>query len=105
MATDDRCARITAAALAEILDECADRPGRIEEVGDGAFAFIPEGVPEREFGFDLNSPQTPEEVEEAIRSCMNSEWSRDWARSVLGDEAPPEALEQARRRACEGLFG
>lgn len=104
MSASDRCARITAAAMAEILEECADRPGRIEELADGAFAFIPHGVPEEQFGFSLDSPATPEEQEEAIRSCMNSEWARDWAESVLGPEAPPEALEQARRRACEGLF-
>lgn len=101
---EERCKRATLASMETILVECAGKQGQIEEIDDDVFAFLPEGVAEEQFGFSTNSPQTEAERQEAIESCMNSEWSREWAESVLGPDAPMEARSAARRRACEGLF-
>lgn len=104
MSTSDRCARATAVAMETILNECSGRQGKIEEVAEGSFVFIPEGMAEEEFGFETNSPETDDELEEAIESCMGSEWATEYADAFLGDDAPMDARETLKRNVCEGLF-
>lgn len=99
----DRCGRARAAAQEVVMQECEGEDGQMVEVAEDVFVFVREDSAQ-EFEFDLNSPETDDEFEEAIVSCMDSEWARDWSRSVLGPDAPDDALEQAKRRACEGLF-
>lgn len=102
MADKDQCQRATFAALEVIMEECAGRTGEIEEIQDGVFAFVPEDA-RREFDFDTNSPQTEAELEEAIESCMESEWATELAESFC-DSPRGECAERVKRRACEGLF-
>lgn len=102
---DDACARATAVAMETIIRECTDRDGQMEEINDDVFVFVPDDVADQQFGYSLNSPETQAEREEAVEACVDSEWAREWADSFVGDDAPREAHESARREACEGLFG
>lgn len=104
MATNESaCRRATMAAAEVIMENCDGAQGTVEEIGDSAFAFVPDDAKD-EFGFDLNSPETESEREQAVESCMGSEWATDWAASVVGADAPEDAKERARRSVCEGLF-
>lgn len=85
------------------MENCAGEGGTIEELDDHVFAFVPQDA-RGEMGLDEPLDPNDEQLPLAIESCMNSEWSRDWAESVLGPDATEEMLEAARRRACEGLF-
>lgn len=104
MATNENaCRRAVMASQEVILENCDDVEGSVEEIGRDVFAFVPSDARD-EFDFDLNGPKTDAEVAEAIRSCMESRWAEDWADNVLGPDAASEAVEAAKRRACEGLF-
>lgn len=104
MATaDERCSRAVAASREVIREECEGVNGEMVEVAPDIFAFVPDDRA-AEFDFDLNSPETENELAAAVESCMDSEWAEDWASSVLDEDAPAAAREAAKRRACEGLF-
>lgn len=101
--SDQQCSRAVAAAREVIQEACDGEGGEMVEIGDGAFAFIPDERRD-EFDFDLDSPQTDREIERAIESCMGSEWSTEWADSTVGEDAPADVRETVMRRACEGLI-
>lgn len=100
---DEQCQRAVMASREVIMEECEGENGRMVELPGNAFAFITEEM-EAELPFDLDDPGAVDDVESAIQECMESTWAMEWADGVVGDDAPPEADRQARRRACEGLF-
>lgn len=100
--SDQKCSRAVAAAREVIQEACEGEGGEMVEIGDGAFAFIPDDRRE-EFDFDLGESRSGRDAERAIQSCMESEWSTEWADSTVGEDAPEEVREMAMRRACEGL--
>lgn len=97
------CARATAAAMEVVKENCEGVNGTIEELAPDVFAFVPEKH-HADVGLDEPLDPNDDQLEGAIESCMDSEWARDWAESVLGPDATDAELERARRRACEGLF-
>lgn len=101
--TNDACSRAVAASQEVIMEECEGESGRMVELPGNAFAFITEDMA-AELPFDPANPEEVDDREEAIQACMDSEWAREWADGVVGEDATGELDRQARRRACEGLF-
>lgn len=100
---NDSCQRAVFAAAEVISEECGGEKMRVKRINGNTLALVSEEAID-EFGFDVNSPATESDREEAIENCMDSEWARDWAESVVGSDAGRDAMEQAKRRVCEGLF-
>lgn len=99
----DACARATMAAIEVVQEQCDGDEGTVKEVANGIFAYVPSDAAD-DFDFDLNSPETPEEREQAVQSCMGSEWAEGIAEGFFGPDPPVEAMDDMKRRVCEGLF-
>lgn len=97
----DRCRDATMASLEVVLEECEGRDGRIGEVHENLFTFIPEGA----LPFDPEDidPDDDEAVEEAIEACMDSEYAEALAEGLLGEVMSRRNLRHARRSICEQL--
>lgn len=97
----DRCRNATAAALDVVLSECEGREGRLGELGDNLFAFIPESA----LGFDPDDIDRDDDdaVAAAMEDCIGSEFAEALAEQLLGDAMSRRNLRHARRSICEQL--
>jgi len=92
-------------AAAEIVSQEACEGGTMVTlpVGDGLLIWVPEEAI-KEIGYSPHSPATPEEIEKAIKSCMESRWAENWARAFVGETAPLEVLNTVKKAICERMF-
>lgn len=91
------------AATEVIVENCEGSVGSIEEIGEDVFAFVPDDAL-AEFAWGPDMALSDEQRDEAVASCVDSDYADRYARSVVGDDASRQALEQARRQVCEALF-
>lgn len=104
MATSEqRCRRAVMAGQEVILEECEDVQGSIEEIGDDLFVFVSEEA-RRAFPVQPGDPVDEMERDRAIDVCMDTDFAREYADSVVGEGAPREARELAMATVCERLF-
>lgn len=103
MAADvDRCRNATMASLEVVLEECEGREGRLGEVADNVFTFIPEGA--LDIDPDDVDPDDDDSIERAVEGCMESDYAHELAEAVLGEDMSRRNLRHARRSICERLF-
>lgn len=100
--SNEQCSRAVAAAREVIREACDDEDGVMVEVADEVFAFVPsEDATAFDFEIGLDGPDRA--VQDAIDSCVSTEWATAFADSLVGEDAPVEARHHAKRTACEGL--
>jgi len=99
----DACDAAIMAALDLMNEKCEERGGEAVLLNEDTAVFIPEEAVE-EIGYSLHSPETPEEREQAIKSCMRSKWARGIAEKFTGPSPPREFLKKVKRKVCEGLY-
>lgn len=97
------CRRAVMASQEVVLENCEGVDGSVEEVSDDVFVFVP-GAAQREFAHDLQDDLTDRQREAAIESCVESDWVRNVAETLVGDGAGRAARESTRRSVCERLF-
>jgi len=92
-------------AAAEIIAQEACEGGTMVSIpiGDGVLIWMPDEAI-KEIGYSPHSPQTSEEVERAIESCMKSRWATNWVKAFLGPNAPTDAIEAFKKSLCEKLY-
>lgn len=106
----DRCTSALLAAMELLQEECAGQKGVYKGVGDGVLVFVPEDFIkefEAKTGHKFGNPLAygTQEFEKALEVCVKeSEWADKLARRMLGEDAPPEALEALKRKLCERLL-
>lgn len=106
----ERCRSALLAAMELLQEECSGEKGIYKSVGDGVLVYVPQEFI-REFeaktGHKFGNPLTvgTPEYEKAIEVCVReSLWADKLARKMLGEDAPPEALEALKRKLCERLI-
>jgi len=96
------------AAIDTMLQECAGENGLSKSITDGLTVHLsPEELREieSEVGHSPGNPIDNEnELEEAIQSCMEGKVATRWAYSIVGRDAPEEAVERTKKVFCKGLY-
>jgi len=92
-------------AAAEILSQEACGGGTMVTlpINEGVLVWVPEEAI-KEIGYSPHSPTSPDEVEKAIQSCINSRWAENWAKAFVGETAPRETIEAVKKSVCEKMF-
>ena len=99
----DACDAAIMAALDLMNEKCEERGGEAVLLNEDTAIFIPEEAVE-EIGYSPHSPENAKQREEAVESCIGSEWAESWSSAVVGESAPADVKRRAQRELCEGLF-
>jgi len=110
MKVGKRCISAVLAAMELLQEECGGEKGVFKPVASDLIVHVPEEFIkefEEKTGHKFGNPLTPgtDEFEKAIEVCVReSIWADKLAKKLLGEDAPPEAIERLKRQLCEKLL-